>query len=148
MKINQKISQYGEFACFICFVQHCLSKLKPQHSRMQIQILKANYSTSGLKNCITFFSQVTFFFNFWHRLLFVETFSNYFGFLRTSQSEVCVLLAFFQASKYIILSRSLAILFKLKPVLPQNALLQLYYAMVYPYLIYGLVAWGQLSLLT
>ena len=40
------------------------------------------------------------------------------------------------------LSRSLAILFKLKPVLPQNALLKLYYAMVHPYLIYGLVAWG------
>ena len=38
------------------------------------------------------------------------------------------------------LSRSLAILFKLKPVLPQNALLKLYYAMVHPYLIYGLVA--------
>ena len=40
------------------------------------------------------------------------------------------------------LSRSLAIMFKLKPVLPQNALLKLYYAMVYPCLIYGLVAWG------
>ena len=40
------------------------------------------------------------------------------------------------------LSRSLAILSKLKPVLPQNALLKLYYAMVHPYLIYSLVAWG------
>ena len=40
------------------------------------------------------------------------------------------------------LSRSLAILFKLKPVFPQNALLKLYYAMIHPYLIYGLVAWG------
>ena len=39
------------------------------------------------------------------------------------------------------LSRSLAILFTLKPVLPQNALLKLYYAIVHPYLIYGLVAW-------
>ena len=35
------------------------------------------------------------------------------------------------------LCRSLAILFKLKPVLPQNALLKLHYAMVHPYLIYG-----------
>ena len=40
------------------------------------------------------------------------------------------------------LSRSLAILFKLKPVLPQNALLKLYNAMVHPYLIYGPVAWS------
>ena len=40
------------------------------------------------------------------------------------------------------LSRSLAILFKLKPVLPQIAFLKLYYAMVHLYLIYGLVAWG------
>ena len=40
------------------------------------------------------------------------------------------------------LSRFFAILFKLKPVLPQNALLKLYYAMVHSYLIYGLVAWG------
>ena len=40
------------------------------------------------------------------------------------------------------LSRSLTIMFKLKPVLPQNALLKLYYAMVHPCLIYGLVAWG------
>ena len=40
------------------------------------------------------------------------------------------------------LSRCLAILFKLKPELPQNALLKLYYAMVHLYLIYGQVAWG------
>ena len=40
------------------------------------------------------------------------------------------------------LSRSLAILFELKPVLPQNALPKLFYAMVHPYLLYGLVAWG------
>ena len=40
------------------------------------------------------------------------------------------------------LSRSLAILFKLKPVLPQYVLLKLYYAMVHPYLTCGLVAWG------
>ena len=40
------------------------------------------------------------------------------------------------------LSRSLAIFSELKPVLPQNELLKLYYTIVHPYLIYDLVAWG------
>ena len=39
------------------------------------------------------------------------------------------------------LSKSLGILYKLKPILPQNALLKLYYCMVFSYLFYGLVVW-------
>ena len=40
------------------------------------------------------------------------------------------------------LSRALGILCKLKHVLPQNALLKLYYSLVHPHLLYGLVVWG------
>ena len=40
------------------------------------------------------------------------------------------------------LSKSLGILCKLKPILPQNALLKLYYSMVHSHLLYGLVVWG------
>ena len=40
------------------------------------------------------------------------------------------------------LSKSLGILYKLKPILSQNALLKLYYAMVHSHLLYGLVVWG------
>ena len=39
------------------------------------------------------------------------------------------------------LSKSLGILYKLKPILPQNALLKLYYFMVHSHLLYGLVVW-------
>ena len=39
-------------------------------------------------------------------------------------------------------SRALGILCKLKHVLPQNALLKLYYSLVHPHLPYGIVAWG------
>jgi len=38
------------------------------------------------------------------------------------------------------LSRAVGILYK--AVLPREALLKLYYALVHPYLLYGLVAWG------
>ena len=40
------------------------------------------------------------------------------------------------------LSKSLKILYKLKPILPQNALLKLYYSMVHSHVLYGLVVWG------
>ena len=40
------------------------------------------------------------------------------------------------------LSKSLGILYKLKPIVPQNALLKLYYSMVHSHLLYGLVVWG------
>ena len=39
------------------------------------------------------------------------------------------------------LSKSLGILYRLKPILPQNALLKLYYSMVHSHLLYGLVVW-------
>ena len=39
-------------------------------------------------------------------------------------------------------SKSLGILYKLKPILPQNALPELYYSMVHSYVLYGLVVWG------
>ena len=40
------------------------------------------------------------------------------------------------------LSNSRVILYKLKPILPQNALFKLYYSMVHSQLLYGLVVWG------
>ena len=40
------------------------------------------------------------------------------------------------------LSNSRVILYKLKPILPQNALFKLYYSMVHSHLLYGLVVWG------
>ena len=40
------------------------------------------------------------------------------------------------------LSKSMEIFYKLKPILPQNALLKLYYFMVHSHLLYGLVVWG------
>ena len=40
------------------------------------------------------------------------------------------------------LSKSLGILYKLKPILPQNALLKLCYSMVHSHLLHGLVVWG------
>ena len=40
------------------------------------------------------------------------------------------------------ISKSLGILYKLKLILPQNALLKLYYSMVHSHLLYGLVVWG------
>ena len=40
------------------------------------------------------------------------------------------------------LSRALGMLLKLKSVLPQSALLKLYYALFHPHLLYGLVVWG------
>lgn len=40
------------------------------------------------------------------------------------------------------LSRALGILNKLKQVLPQDILLKLYYALIHPNLLYGLIAWG------
>ena len=40
------------------------------------------------------------------------------------------------------LSKSLGILYKLKPILPQNTLLKLYYSMVHSHLLHGLVVWG------
>ena len=39
-------------------------------------------------------------------------------------------------------ARSVGILSKLKHFLPQNILLQLYYALVYPFLSYGIIIWG------
>ena len=33
-------------------------------------------------------------------------------------------------------------LFKLKSVLPQEALLKLYYALIHPHLIYGIIVWS------
>ena len=40
------------------------------------------------------------------------------------------------------LSKSLEIVYKLKPILPLIALLKLYYSMVHSHLLYGLVVWG------
>ena len=40
------------------------------------------------------------------------------------------------------LSKAVGILCKLKHVLPQNALLKLYYSLFHSHLLYGLVAWG------
>ena len=40
------------------------------------------------------------------------------------------------------LSKSLGILYKLKPILPQNPLFKSYYSMVHSHLLYGLVVWG------
>lgn len=40
------------------------------------------------------------------------------------------------------LSRSVGILTKLKRLLPPKSLLQLYYAIVHPHLLYGLIVWG------
>ena len=42
------------------------------------------------------------------------------------------------------LSRALGILCKLKHVLPQSILLKLYYSLVHPLLLYGLVIWGSM----
>ena len=42
------------------------------------------------------------------------------------------------------LYRPIGILCKLKNVLPQNALLKLYYSLVHPHLLYGLVVWGSM----
>ena len=42
------------------------------------------------------------------------------------------------------LSRPLGILCNLKHVLPQNALLKLYYSLVHPHLLYSLVVWGSM----
>ena len=39
------------------------------------------------------------------------------------------------------LSKSLGILYKLKPILPQNTLLKLYYFMVHFLVLYGLIVW-------
>ena len=40
------------------------------------------------------------------------------------------------------ISRGVGILYKLKPILPQSALLKLYYSLIHPYLIYGIIVWG------
>ena len=40
------------------------------------------------------------------------------------------------------LSRSVGVLTRLKNILPSKALLQLYYAIVHPHLLYGLILWG------
>ena len=40
------------------------------------------------------------------------------------------------------LSRAMEILCKLKSVLPNIAVLQIYYALFHPHLPYGLIAWG------
>ena len=39
-------------------------------------------------------------------------------------------------------ARSVGILFKLKHFFPQNIMLQLYYALVHPFLSYGIIIWG------
>ena len=40
------------------------------------------------------------------------------------------------------ISRAVGIMFKLKSLLPQEALLKLYYALIHPHLIYGIIVWG------
>ena len=40
------------------------------------------------------------------------------------------------------ISRSIGIIIKLKSFLPPSALLKLYYALVHPHLLYGLLVWG------
>ena len=37
--------------------------------------------------------------------------------------------------------KAVGIMFKLKSILTQEALLKLYYALVHPYLLYGIIAW-------
>ena len=41
------------------------------------------------------------------------------------------------------ISRAVGIMSKLKPFLPQSAMIKLYCALVYPHLLYGLIIWGQ-----
>ena len=40
------------------------------------------------------------------------------------------------------LSRAVEILWRLETVLPQTALLKLYYAFLHPHILYGLIVWG------
>ena len=42
------------------------------------------------------------------------------------------------------LSKSLGVLYKLKPIFPQNALFKLYYSLVHFHVLYGLVVWGSI----